>query len=249
MDLSFVFGGNVCVQNPDGTWTAPTELPTGLTLSILSQLSAVTGSVHPDSPGSRFKPASSPTNLSGDTAVNLQQDNTTSAIVLYIPKGEGSGGTVSISGDGTVDPNTAAFLKSLIKGDLEDYFQTQDWFYYLALVNNSTPSNSGGKYELQPTSFGFSVSAGNGSLDPAKKIDNAICMLITVQGGSGRAVLAPGESCTANFSVRNTSTMPIPVNHGSTASIIFSHDLIQSLLFKVRQYPSRPSSYPLASLC
>ncbi len=122
--------------------------------------------------------------------------------------------------------------------NMENFFKNQDWYYYLAQVNNSAPENSGGKYELQPTSFGFSVSAGNGSLDSNAIIENAVCMWITVQGGSNRSVLAPGQSCTANFSVINTSTMPIPINNGKSkggpsASIIFSHQLIQTLLFEV----------------
>ncbi|KAK3384674.1 hypothetical protein B0T24DRAFT_689968 [Lasiosphaeria ovina] len=225
--LSFVLGGNVFVQNADGkTWSAPTTMPPGLTLSITSQLAAVTGTVDPTAPGSRFVPVP-PTTASNGTGVSLAASDTTGAIVIYIPKEKGSGGTVSITGDGTVDPGTTLFLQSLIKGNMEDYFASQPWNYYLAQVNNAAPENSGGKYELQPTSFGFSVSAGNGST-----IDNAICMWITVQGGSGRAVLLPGEPCNANFSVQNEPTMPIPTGNGSTASIIFGHDLIESLLFE-----------------
>ncbi len=117
--LSFALTGTVTLQNPDKTWQGPTELPAGLLLAITSQLSAVTGSTHPESPGSRFIPATPPTSPSGDTGVNLATAGTTSALVIYIPKEEGTGGSVSIlEGTVPVDPNTKAFLASLIKGQL-----------------------------------------------------------------------------------------------------------------------------------
>ncbi|KAK0633954.1 hypothetical protein B0T14DRAFT_492023 [Immersiella caudata] len=227
--LSFELNGSLSKKNLDGSWGDTVHLPGGLTLSITSLLAAVTGSLHPDSPGSRFRPAT-PIDPSGPNAAPLppQKTDATSAVVIYIPKEKGAGGSVSISAAaGSNSDATASFMVSLIKAQMEDYLSSQDWCYYLAAVNNSSPGHPNA-HSLRPTSFGFSVSAG----DPEKNIDNAVCMWITVQDGSGTAVLGPGQRCNAHFSVNDIPTMPIPIGNGANASIIFSHGLIRSLLLE-----------------
>ncbi|KAK0651241.1 hypothetical protein B0T16DRAFT_453736 [Cercophora newfieldiana] len=203
--LSFDLGGSYKVKKEDGSLGPSHAIGPGLTLAIGAALSTVTGSVHPDNPTSRFVPASPPKNAGGDSAAALTGDSA----------------------------NKLTFLKTLVKAGIEDYMQKLPWCYYLAIVNNSSPGGeAGAKYKLTPTSLGFSISAGNNESDPAKRIDDALCMWITVAGGSQQAVLSPGQQCTANFSIQNRPVMPIPINHGSTAVVIFSNSLMRSLLFE-----------------
>ncbi|KAI1360156.1 hypothetical protein F5Y08DRAFT_343946 [Xylaria arbuscula] len=194
-------------------------IPTGTKISLKCDLSALIGHVDPVSPNARFQPESK---ANGNTAVHFDtpDQDQTSAIAISV----GSNPDVSVLCDPQYSDVQADILQALI--DINAHFKDKGYcYYYLALVNAPAGTKNS---ELQPTSFGFPVSAG----DSKERVDNAISMWITVKGGSGQAILPREGEFTNSFSVNNNTSMPIPIEPGVSASIIFSHGLIKSMLFQ-----------------
>jgi len=131
---------------------------------------------------------------------------------------------VNASGPASSNDMLAAY-NSLLLSDIEQHFSEAGGLkYYLAGISNVYNPSDVTSDVLRPTRFCFTSVLG----DSTKNIPGALSIWIAVQGGNGNNTSGTTE---VSFAPDSVDVHPLPLD--SSASVIFSHDLIANQCFKV----------------
>ncbi|KAK6333040.1 hypothetical protein TWF718_010864 [Orbilia javanica] len=232
LEMQFTAGTDAGVQltlqlTGTATNTSTNEeitLPAGQSVQITTSLVHVAGSSSGSSssastPGSVNSPANCVIIVEEGTTHSICIDLTNPSVqIIPPPPSDGQANTLALA-------YTEA-LNSIITSVITNYFQTSGIQLQLAGINSSAESTG---FILQPTAFCFSTVAtpSNDAQDPASgssaSQDAALLIWISVAGGANNGQRPSGQT-PVTFQPADDVRSPMPT--GSSASVIFSHDIM-----------------------
>ena len=133
--------------------------------------------------------------------------------------------TFANASGGTLSTDQLAFIDSFIGKDIGQHFLSQGYQLYIVGISNTVTPPDDSTINLTPQAFRFSVVRGDTVGAPG-----TLCMWISVKGGAGNG-LNPSNNTSVTFHPDSYDVSPIPNN--SSASIIFSHNLMANQFFLV----------------
>ncbi|KAF3903711.1 hypothetical protein AA313_de0209145 [Arthrobotrys entomopaga] len=197
----------------------PEEIPNGVLLFLRPKLSSIQGTWSKDGWTPSDNPDPKPTDY-----VTIFEPGDVEARNVCLDFGSIAEIDISIIAEDPDNKDVAEFLDTTARKALLTHFKdTAGYQLYLAGVTNSFEPDEESSTVLRPTAFAITT------IDGTSTSPSTICFWIAVEGGANNGKRPSGEG-SFTFHPHQEDMCPIP--KGSTASIIFSYNLMMDRFFR-----------------